>query len=268
MFSLAIVFFELVDAGLESRCVYMYFRKHKPCCALGTWIVEFLLKADSGYPKDTGADICTLATPGNSLRYNTHRSAPPVSALAHSRGRRKRFQSPVDMLEHRDTHGQAQVCNKGHQGSSGASNKRRGFSPAAATHHSQPARAHTDVFGLSRLNPRFLSKNRVEPAHLEVFCSRRIAHQHQHQPSQALFHANISHHKHFFPQSVYVNIKSLTTKCFALSDFTILGRTSWVLALFSESWYTHRCIIRVMTNRCICQDPEKVRDRVTMFVCA
>jgi len=80
--------------------------------------VEFLLKTDSGYPKDTGITLFTLPTPGNPLRYNTHRSAPPVSALAHSRGPRKRSQSPVDMLEHRDTYGQAQVCSKDHQGSS------------------------------------------------------------------------------------------------------------------------------------------------------
>jgi len=48
--------------------------------------VECLLKTDNGYPKDTGVTLFTLATPGNPLRYNTHRSAPPVSALAHSRG--------------------------------------------------------------------------------------------------------------------------------------------------------------------------------------
>ena len=48
--------------------------------------IEFLLKTDSGYPKDTGVTLFTLATPGNPLRYNTHRSAEPVSALAHSRG--------------------------------------------------------------------------------------------------------------------------------------------------------------------------------------
>jgi len=28
----------------------------------------------------------------------------------------KRSQSPVDMIEHRDTYGQARVCSKGHQG--------------------------------------------------------------------------------------------------------------------------------------------------------
>jgi len=51
--------------------------------------VEFLLKTDSGYPKDTGVTLFTPATPGNPLRYNTHWSAPPVSDLAHSRGPRK-----------------------------------------------------------------------------------------------------------------------------------------------------------------------------------
>jgi len=66
--------------------------------------VEFLLKTNSGYPKDTGVTLFTLATPGN--------------PLAHSRGPRKRSQSSVDMLEHRDTYGQAQVCSKGHLGSS------------------------------------------------------------------------------------------------------------------------------------------------------
>ena len=37
--------------------------------------VEFLLKTDSGYPKDTGVTLFTLATIGNPLRYNTHQSA-------------------------------------------------------------------------------------------------------------------------------------------------------------------------------------------------
>jgi len=33
--------------------------------------VEFLLKTDSGYTKDTGVTLFTLATPGNPLCYNT-----------------------------------------------------------------------------------------------------------------------------------------------------------------------------------------------------
>jgi len=35
--------------------------------------VEFLLKTDSGYPKETGVTLFTLATPGNPFHYNTHR---------------------------------------------------------------------------------------------------------------------------------------------------------------------------------------------------
>jgi len=49
------------------------------------FIVEFLLKTDSGYAKDKGVTLFTLATPGNPLRYITHRSAPPVSAFAYTR---------------------------------------------------------------------------------------------------------------------------------------------------------------------------------------
>jgi len=78
--------------------------------------VEFLFKTDSGYPKDTGDTLITLGTSGSPLRYNTHRSAQSVSHLAHSRKLRKRSQSPVDVLEHRDTYGQVQVCSKGRQG--------------------------------------------------------------------------------------------------------------------------------------------------------
>ena len=37
----------------------------------------------------------TMANPGSSLRFNTHWSAPPVSALARSGGPRKMSQSPV-----------------------------------------------------------------------------------------------------------------------------------------------------------------------------
>ena len=61
--------------------------------------VQFLLKTDSGYPKDTGVTWFTMATPGNPLRYDTPRSALPVSALAHSRGPRKRSQSPVSRTQ-------------------------------------------------------------------------------------------------------------------------------------------------------------------------
>jgi len=48
------------------------------------------------------------------------------------------------MLKHKDTYGQAQVCSKGHPGSSEARGKRRVFSPAAAARHSQSARDRRD----------------------------------------------------------------------------------------------------------------------------
>jgi hypothetical protein len=57
--------------------------------------VEFVLKTDSGYPRDAEVTLFTLANPGSSLRFNTHWSAPPVSALARSGGPRKMPQSPV-----------------------------------------------------------------------------------------------------------------------------------------------------------------------------
>jgi len=53
------------------------------------------LKTDSGYPRDAEVTLFCLATPEHSLRFNTHWSAPPVSALAHSEGPRKMSQSPV-----------------------------------------------------------------------------------------------------------------------------------------------------------------------------
>ena len=46
--------------------------------------VEFLLKTDGGYPRDAEVTLFTLANPGSSLRFNTHWSAPPVSALFES----------------------------------------------------------------------------------------------------------------------------------------------------------------------------------------
>jgi len=63
----------------------------------GQWVlrVEFLLKTDSGYPRDAEVTLFTLANPEHSLRFNTHWSAPPVSALACSGGPRKLSQSPV-----------------------------------------------------------------------------------------------------------------------------------------------------------------------------
>ena len=57
--------------------------------------VEFLLKTDSGYPRDAEVPLFALANPEYSLRFNTHWSAPPVSVLARSGGPRKISQSPV-----------------------------------------------------------------------------------------------------------------------------------------------------------------------------
>jgi len=79
--------------------------------------VEFLLKTDSGYPKDTGVNkpwqplgIPFAITPIGQL----HQSPP--SPIPGDLGRGPSHQSHV--LEHRDTYGQAQVCSKGHPGSS------------------------------------------------------------------------------------------------------------------------------------------------------
>ena len=41
--------------------------------------VEFLLKTDSGYPRDAEVTLFTLANPEHSLPFNTHWSAAPVS---------------------------------------------------------------------------------------------------------------------------------------------------------------------------------------------
>jgi len=79
--------------------------------------VEFLLKTDSGYPKDTGVDkpwqplgIPFAITPIGQLH-----QYPPLP-IQGDLGRGPSHQSHV--LEHGDTYGQAQVCSKGHQGSS------------------------------------------------------------------------------------------------------------------------------------------------------
>ena len=45
---------------------------------------ELLLKSSSGYPRDEEVTLLTLANPEHSLRFNTHLSVPPVSALARS----------------------------------------------------------------------------------------------------------------------------------------------------------------------------------------
>ena len=57
--------------------------------------VELLLKTESGYLRGAEVTWFTLANPYHSLRFNTHWSVPPVSALARSGGPRKMSQSPV-----------------------------------------------------------------------------------------------------------------------------------------------------------------------------
>ena len=81
-------FWVYMNAGLRSLASLSPFHRMR---------VEFLLKTNSGYPKDTakGATLFTLATPGNTLGYTLAipplrpRPSPPspISALAHSRGR-------------------------------------------------------------------------------------------------------------------------------------------------------------------------------------
>ena len=57
--------------------------------------LKFLFKTDSGYLRDAEVTWFTLANPEHSLRFNTHWSAPPVSALARSGGPMKMSQSLV-----------------------------------------------------------------------------------------------------------------------------------------------------------------------------
>jgi len=45
---------------------------------------EFLLKTDSGYPRDVEVTFFTLANPESSLRFKTQWASPSVSALARS----------------------------------------------------------------------------------------------------------------------------------------------------------------------------------------
>jgi len=79
--------------------------------------VEFLLKTDSGYPKDTGVTLPwqPLGLPSTITPIGQLHQSPPSPIPG------DQSPWPVDMLdddENRDTYGQAQVCSKGHQGSS------------------------------------------------------------------------------------------------------------------------------------------------------
>jgi len=97
------------------------------CSVLRGVRVEFLLN-NSGYPTDRGVILFTWQ-PWESLGIpfaitplgHLYQSPPlpiPGDLLKMSPVFKDVKMSPVDMLEHRDTYGQAQVCGKGHQGSS------------------------------------------------------------------------------------------------------------------------------------------------------
>jgi len=77
------VYFRQTTSYLSKRDLYLHEEPLR---------VEFLLKTDGGYPRDVEVSVFTLANVGSSLRFNTHWSTPPVSALARSG---KMSQSPV-----------------------------------------------------------------------------------------------------------------------------------------------------------------------------
>ena len=81
------------------------------------WEQSFLLKTDSGYPKDTGVNKTwqPLRIPSAITSIGQLHQSPP-SPIPGDLGRGPSHQSHV--LEHRDTYGQARICSKGHQGSS------------------------------------------------------------------------------------------------------------------------------------------------------
>ena len=73
----------------------LYICRHTASNRSVGWLrVEFFLKTDSGY-SSAEVTLFTLANSEHSLRFITHWSAPPVSALARSGGPRKMSQSPV-----------------------------------------------------------------------------------------------------------------------------------------------------------------------------
>ena len=96
------------ELALRSRIV---FASPKLCTDLDRTLlyilrVELLSKTGSGYPKDAKVTLFTLATPGSSLRFNTHWSAQPVfdsQNMYQIRLENSNFSvrclSPVDMLE-------------------------------------------------------------------------------------------------------------------------------------------------------------------------
>jgi len=56
---------------------------------------KIIVATDGEFPRHAGIISFTMATPGNSLRFDTHWSAQPVSAFARSGGPRKMSQSLV-----------------------------------------------------------------------------------------------------------------------------------------------------------------------------
>jgi len=92
--------------------------------------------------------LTTMANPRKFLCLNTLWLAPPFSVIAFSR----ELSHQSHVLENRDTYGQAEVSSGGHLGSSRAHGKQKGFGPAAATRHSQSARAPIE-YGFSQHHP-------------------------------------------------------------------------------------------------------------------
>jgi len=101
--------------------------------------LQFLLKIDSGYPKDAGITYFMLANPvpWDPLRYNTVTPPVPLGHLHQS--------PPLPIPQDR------------------ARGKRRGNIPGAAARHSQSARDHTD---LSTKNLSFLDFSGASNANL------------------------------------------------------------------------------------------------------
>ena len=95
-------------SSAPSRCILKNRKTH-------AWLlrVEFLLKTDSRYPKDTGVNKPwqPLGIPFAITLIGQLHESPP-SPIPGDLGRCDSHQSPV--LEHRDTYGQAQICSKGH----------------------------------------------------------------------------------------------------------------------------------------------------------
>ena len=102
-----ISFFSRIGLGLSLSST-------SSCSGDDTNRVEFLLKTDSGYPKDTGVNKPwqLLGIPFAIIPISQFYQSPP-SPIPGDLGRGPSHQSHV--LEHKDTYGQAQVCSKGHQ---------------------------------------------------------------------------------------------------------------------------------------------------------